>query len=91
MFIDFKLTVWERIHINDAAEAVKVRKALTEGVINDSNWLWSNVNNPDDLRVETLMETSAMMPLSMNGWRSTIEAFEADGEEIWNNGIVTDD
>jgi len=81
MFIDCKVTMWKRIHLNKDVDSEKVIQALEEDRLDDVY--------DDELgfvEQEILYETAEGMTPEENGGHSTIEAYSPAGELIWSNG-----
>ena len=81
MYIDYKVTVWKRIHFNENVDSEKVIQALEEGGLDDVF--------DDELgfeEQETLYETAEEITPEENGGYSTIEVYSPVGELIWSNG-----
>lgn len=77
MYLDYKCTVWRRIHIpNDKNNKKYIIEKLKQGI------------EPlfQDADYETLYDTSEDMTVEENGGSSTIELFNDDGELIFKNG-----
>jgi len=76
MHIDYKCTVWRRIHIpddkNDKGYILEKLKKGTEPLLTDAEY-------------ETLYDTSEELTVKENGGSSTIELFDED-ELIFKNG-----
>lgn len=88
MYIDFKVTAWERMEIPDDLEE-EVMKAITEGKITQANDLWAVVKDFDgDCNI--IDETIEQMDILKNDYQSTIEVYtlsprEREAECIWEN------
>ena len=83
MYLDFKVTVWERAII-PAEHEQEVIEALQEGKINNSADLAQFDWEPE---FETMYDTSQQMETNQNGRLSTIEMLdEGDEKAIWKNG-----
>jgi hypothetical protein len=81
MYIDYKATVWKRVHFNENVDSEKVIQALEEGGLDDVF--------DDELGFEgqeTLYETAEEITPEENGGYSTIEVYNPVGELIWSNG-----
>ena len=82
MYIDYKVTVWKRVHFNESTNPKKVIQVLEEGFDVFDEELGF-------VEQETLYETvEAMTPEENGGW-STIEVYEEDNDFInnliWSN------
>jgi|19_taG_2_1085344.scaffolds.fasta_scaffold00052_49 hypothetical protein len=86
MYIDFKITTWERVEIPPEREKEVLTK-LKSGEIECSNDLWSMDMNMD-LTYETLDDTSVQMTPKENLSSPTIEVFKERGSDpLWDNWI----
>jgi len=77
MYLDYKCTVWRRIHFSEKQNDVdKILEDIKGGY------------HPDivDAEYETLYDTSEDMTVEENGGSSTIELFDFEGELIFKNG-----
>ena len=76
MYLDYKCTVWRRIHIpddkNDKGYILEKLKQGAEPLFTDAEY-------------ETLYDTSEDMTVEENGGSSTIELFDGD-ELLFKNG-----
>ena len=87
MHIDFKCTVWERIHLTKEGEA-KIQKLIQkEGKDLDGVSIMDRLD-PEDYESEVLFDTSEFMTTEENGNFRTVEAFEKKGDyhPFWHNG-----
>ena len=77
MYLDYKCTVWRRIHIpddkNDKEYILEKLKQGAEPLFQDADY-------------ETLYDTSEDMTVDENGGSSTIELYDDDNELIFKNG-----
>ena len=77
MYLDYKCTVWRRIHIpddkNDKGYILEKLKQGAEPLFTDAEY-------------ETLYDTSEDMTVEENGGCSTIELFDFEGELLFKNG-----
>lgn len=77
MYLDYKCTVWRRIHIPDSKNDKEyILHKLKEG----AEPLFT------DAEYETLYDTSKDMTVEENEGCSTIELFDFEGELIFKNG-----
>ncbi len=77
MYLDYKCTVWRRIHIpDDKNDKEYILYKLKQGV----EPLFT------DAEYETLYDTSEDMTVDENGGSSTIELFDFEGELLFKNG-----
>ena len=77
MYLDYKCTVWKRIHIpDDNNNKEYILDKLKEGV----EPLFT------DAEYETLLDTSEDMTVEDNDGFSTIELYDEDHEIIFKNG-----
>jgi hypothetical protein len=88
MYIDYKKTTWERVHVPDNcgfsdAEIVKMVSETQRG----NDWLWDELNDTPEL--EALYDTDSFMSPIENSGFSTIEAFDDNGYLLWTNALNT--
>lgn len=82
MYIEFKITTWERIHVPDES-IEKMKDSLLLDRIESS----SDVYDVDEnCTLEILDEVSTQMTVKDNKGESTIEAYDEYGELIYKNG-----
>lgn len=77
MYLDYKCTVWRRIHFSEKQNDVdKILEDIKGGY------------HPDivDAEYETLYDTSEDMTVEENGGSSTIELYDFEGELLFKNG-----
>ena len=84
MYIDYKVTVWKRIHFNENTNPKKIIQVIEEGGLGD-------VFDEElgFVEQETLYETGEEITPEENGGCSTIEVYENDNpadDLIWSNG-----
>ena len=89
MYVDFKVTMWERIYVDDKIKNKAIKK-IKKGEIEDANDFWNYFREPEDFTYELLIDTSeSMSPVDNEGW-PTIEIHKNDNtlkdEIIWDNG-----
>jgi hypothetical protein len=83
--IDFKVTVWERVTIDDD-KLDDVIARIKDGTITSSNDLFDCLD--DDCTYEgTIDDTIEQMLPIENGNQSTIEVLNGEGETIFTNGL----
>ena len=77
MYLDYKCTIWRRIHIpddkNDKDYILEKLKQGAEPLFTDAEY-------------ETLYDTSEDMTVEENGGSSTIELFDFEDELLFKNG-----
>ena len=84
MYIDYKVTLWKRIHFNENTNPEKIIQVLEEDGLEDVF--------DDDLgfvEQEILYDTEEEMTSEENGGCSTIEVYENNNpvdDLIWSNG-----
>lgn len=77
MYLDYKCTIWRRIHIpDDKNDREYILEKLKQGV----EPLFT------DAEYETLYDTSEDMTVEENEGFSTIELFDFEGELLFKNG-----
>tara|TARA_R110000765_G_scaffold228346_1_gene332002 strand:- start:299 stop:553 length:255 start_codon:yes stop_codon:yes gene_type:complete len=83
MQVDFKITTWERVEVEeDSIE--EVQKAIESGAVTSAEQLVSEFNGVSF--TGTVDETDEQLTVEENGGCSTIEILASDGETIWENG-----
>ena len=81
--VDFKVTVWERVTIDDD-KMNEVIEAIKNGTIQNLNDLFLVLN--DDCSCEGILsETIEQMTVEENGNQPTIEVLNSNGELITTN------
>ena len=81
MYLDVKVTVWQRIQIDEEVmPKERVLEILKDGTATD---LWTNDHEPD---WETLVDTETEMCVEDNDGFSTLELYDDDKNIIWENG-----
>ena len=83
-YVDFKVTIWERVHIDDES-VEKVAEKIKKGIVTCSNDVYSEFDERVAIECEILHETAEQMSLEENDNQSTIELFNANGETICTN------
>ena len=83
-YVDFKITIWERVHIDDE-NVEKVAEKIKDGTITCSNDVYSEFDERVAIDCEILHETSEQMTLEENDNQSTIELFNSNGDTILTN------
>lgn len=84
MYVDYKITVWKRIHFNENTDSKKIIQVLEEGGLEDCF--------DDELgfvEQEILYETEEEITPKENGGCPTIEVYENNNpvdDLIWSNG-----
>ena len=84
MYVDYKITTWNRVHFSDDADPKKIIKTIQEEGI-DSIF-------DEDLgftEQETLFEVNEKMTVEENNGFSTIEVYENNNsvdDLVWSNG-----
>ena len=83
MYIDYKKTVWERIHIMDEnLNNDELIKAISENQQTNS-FLWDMGEKEPDR--EDIVESESIMTPEENSGNCTIEAYNDDGVLLWAN------
>jgi len=83
MYIDFKITTWERIRIEDESLKDKIVAALKSGEITSADDVFEL---DEDASRETLYDVESQMTVEENGGFSTIEAYEDATTLLYGNG-----
>ena len=81
MYIDFKITTWERAIINNGDE-----KAILEGFKNGTIGTPDEFPNDADISYEKLDDTDEYMSVDENDGFATVEIFNNNNEIIYTNG-----
>ena len=84
MYIDFKITTWERIRIEDESLKDEIVTALKSGEITSADDVFEL---DKDAYREVLYDVEEQMTVEENGGFSTIEAYEDEGTLLYKNGI----
>jgi hypothetical protein len=86
MYIDFKITTWERVKIPSEKEK-EVIERIKSIELESSSDLFDFIKDFDG-EYEILDDTSVQMTLKQNSSEPTIEVFMEEGSEPdWDNGI----
>jgi penicillin V acylase-like amidase (Ntn superfamily) len=83
MYIDFKITAWERVTIPDELKTEVLRK-LKSGEITSSNTLYNAVDC-EDLFYQIQDDSGSQLSVEENEGDETICAYD-EMEEIFSNG-----
>jgi hypothetical protein len=83
MYIDFKITTWERIHIEDESLKDKIVAALKSGEITSADDVYEL---DKDANREFLYDVEEQMTIEDNDGFSTIEAYEDEDTLLYKNG-----
>jgi len=88
MYIDFKITTWERIEIPEEHKE-KVLKAIKNKEITSTNDMFDKFSNDFQISLEDLSEVDEQMTPEENNGCSTIEVYgeKTDIKTIWDNSI----
>lgn len=84
MYIDFKITTWERIYIEDESLKDKIVAALKSGEITSADDVYKL---DKDANRELLYGVEEQMTIYDNDGFSTIEAYEDEDILLYKNGI----
>lgn len=84
MYIDFKITTWERIRIKDESLKDEIVAALKSGEITSADDVFELDN---DAYREVLYYVEEQMTVEDNDGFSTIEAYEDEYTLLYKNGI----
>jgi len=88
MNFDFKVTIWERLNIDDAEARKIVLADIKAGKVTSGDDIYNHpyiLENDVEVTQEIIHETSEQMSVEENGGSSTIEVI--DGQEtIYFNG-----
>jgi hypothetical protein len=83
-YVDFKVTIWERVHFDDA-DIEKVSEKIKNGIVSSSEDMFTEFEDRVAHDSEFLLETAEQMPIEENDNQSTIELFNSEGETICTN------
>ena len=83
-YVDFKVTIWERVHFDDA-DIEKVAEKIKNGIVSSSEDMFTEFEDRVAHDSEVLLETSEQMSVEENDNQSTVELFNSDGETILTN------
>lgn len=84
MYIDFKITTWERIHIEDESLKDKIVAALKSGEITSADDVYEF---DKDANRELLYSVEEQMSIYDNDGFSTIIAYDDEDTILYQNGI----
>ena len=85
MYIDFKISTWERVQIDDSIKKEVIAK-LKSGEITSSSDLYEHFNEElFSFDSDIMYEASEQLTPKDNNGMSTIEAYEDDHSDIWTN------
>jgi hypothetical protein len=88
MYVDFKVTVWERVWIPEDMEP-EVQERIEKGEITNANEIYDLKQEYDiveDPSTEYIVETEQYLTPEQNYGHATIEILDADEEVIFRNG-----
>jgi hypothetical protein len=84
-YVDYKATIWGRIHFTDETDMKVLIKKLEEGTTPSEL-----CDEPGFLHFEFIDETEDFLPVSKNEGGATIEVYEERFQDpIWNNSLLT--
>jgi hypothetical protein len=83
-YVDFKVTIWERVHFDDA-DIEKVVEKIKNGIVSSSEDMFTEFEDRVAYDSELLHETAEQMSIEENGNQSTIELLNSDGDTICTN------
>jgi hypothetical protein len=84
-FVDFKITIWERIYIDDDKIDMVVDK-IKNGEVASSDDMYTQFEDRVAIYNEVMYDTGEQMTLDENGGNSTIEVYR-DNEDVYTNGV----
>lgn len=91
-YIDYKCTIWKRLHFKDDADMNEVVAAIKKEKHPD----YIDLDNLGFVESEVLFDTEEVFPLQKNNNEPTIEVYSQSEEEIsnyqdllWDNNINT--
>ena len=83
-YVDFKVTIWERVYFDDA-DIEKVAEKIKNGIVSSSEDMFTEFEDRVAYDSEFLLETCEQMSIEENGNQSTIELLNSEGETICTN------
>lgn len=78
MYVDYKCTIWRRIHLPDGADTLKYFKKKFKGIAA----AYEDLHATED---EFLYDTEEEVDLIDNDNQPTVELFDNYGDAIWDN------
>ena len=85
MYIDFKITTWERIYIKDESLKDKIVAALKSGEITSANDAFVDFNKDADREIFHEYDSQQMSIYDNDGF-STIIAYDDEDTILYQNG-----
>ena len=85
MYIDFKITTWERIHIEDESLKDKIVAALKSGEITSADDVF-DFNKDADREIFHEIDSQQMTIYDNDGF-STIIAYDDEDTLLYRNGL----
>jgi len=87
MYVDVKVTVWQRIQLNEDknVSAEEVIEILKE---DDPSELWNDEKERFLPDYENLIDTEEYMSIDDNDGCSTIELYDDEDNLLWENGVL---
>lgn len=85
MYVDVKLTVWQRIQLNED-ENVSVEEVIELLDKYGPSMLWNDEKERFSPDWEDLVDTEEYMELEDNGGSATIELYDNEDKLLWENG-----
>jgi hypothetical protein len=82
MNVDFKITTWERVEVEDDS-IEEVQKAIESGEVTSAEQLVSQFNGVR--YAGKIDDTDEQLTVEENGGCATIDIME-DGDSVWDNG-----
>jgi len=83
-YVDFKVTIWERVHFDDA-DIEKVAEKIKNGIVSSSEDMFTEFEDRVAHDSEFLLETAEQMSIEDNGNQSTVELYNGDGDTVCTN------
>lgn len=82
MYVDYKVTMWKRIHYPDSVTIDDIKNAVEGKQLRDITVDDLFIENSE---VEDLFDTMEELPTNENDDATTIECYIDEDSEIWNN------
>ena len=85
-YVDFKVTIWERVHIDDD-KVDEVIEKIKDGTVTSSEDMFTEFEDRVAIETEFLLETCEQISPEENDNQATIEVGIKGGEAIYTNEI----
>ena len=85
-FVDFKITIWERVYIDDDKIDMVVEK-IKNGEVVSSDDMYTQFEDRVAIHNEVMYDTGEQMTLDENGGNSTIEVYNGNHDDVYTNAV----